>query len=169
MQDSGDTPQQANGVDTDASHPAREMSLHMLRMLETRLEAAGIVLQAETQRIVGRMQLQLLAGVAVLISVWGGIVLLAVALPPNLRVPVLSAVVGAFVLTAVVAFLYARRMRPNTGIGSVTWFVDALKLDLDVLARSLAQHKAQAARPQPGSEPEPDPEQPERSQVSDAA
>ncbi|HKE94763.1 MAG TPA: hypothetical protein VKB34_10680, partial [Povalibacter sp.] len=80
---------------------------------------------------------------------------------------VLSAVVGGFVLAAVVAFLYARRMRPNTGIGSVTWFVDAIKLDLDVLARSLAQHRAQFQRPD--SEPEPDPEQPERSQVSDAA
>jgi uncharacterized membrane protein YqjE len=165
MEDSGEKPQQANGIDTDASHPAREMSLHMLRMLETRLEAAGIVLQAETQRIVGRVQLQMLAAAAVFISLWGGIVLLAIALPPHLRVPVLSGVVGAFVLTAVVAFLYARRMQPNTGIGSVTWFVDALKLDLDVLARSLAQHKGQAARPQP----EPDPEQPERSQVSDAA
>lgn len=165
MEEGGQNPQQANGIDTDASHPAREMSLHMLRMLETRLEAVGIVLQAETQRIVGRVQLHLLAGTAALISVWGGIVLLAVALPPHLRVPVLSAVVGAFVLTAVGAFLYARRMRPNTGIGSVTWFVDALKLDLDVLARSLAQHKVQAARP----EPEPDPQQPDRSQVSDAA
>jgi len=167
MEQGGDKPEEANGVDLDASHPAREMSLHMLRMLETRLEAAGIVLQAETQRIVGRVQLQLLAGVAVLISLWGGIVLLAVALPPHLRVPVLSAVVGAFVLAALVAFLHARRMRPNTGIGSVTWFVDALKLDLDVLARSLAQHRAQVQRPD--SEPEPDPEQPERSQVSDAA
>ena len=167
MEDSGEKPQQANGVDLDASHPAREMSLHMLRMLETRLEAAGIVLQAETQRIVGRVQLQMLAAAAVVISLWGGIVLLAIALPPNLRVPVLSGVVGAFVLTAVIAFLYARRMRPNTGVGSVTWFVDALKLDLDVLARSLAQHKVQAARAQP--EPEPDPEKPERSPISDAA
>ncbi len=159
MADSGENPQPEIGIESDASHPAREMSLHMLRMLETRLEAAGIVLQAETQRIVGRVQLHLLAGAAVLISVWGGIVLLAVALPPHLRVPVLSAVVGAFVLTAVLAFVFARRMRPNTGIGSVTWLVDSLKLDLDVLARSLVPPKAPAAPP-PESE---------RSQVSDAA
>ena len=168
MEAGGDKPPQGNGLEhLDAPHPAREMSLHMLRMLETRLEAAGIVLQAETQRIVGRVQLQLLAGVTILIALWGGIVLLAVALPPNLRVPVLSAVVGAFVLCAVLAFVLARRKRANTGIGSVTWFVDALKLDLDVLARSLAQHKVQAARAQP--EPEPDPEKPERSPISDAA
>jgi uncharacterized membrane protein YqjE len=159
MADSGENPQQADGMEPEGSHPAREMSLHMLRMLETRLEAAGIVLQAETQRIVGRVQLQMLAAAAVFISVWGGIVLLAIALPPHLRVPVLSAVVGAFVLTAVLAFVMARRRRPNTGVGSVTWFVDALKLDLDLLARTLAPPKAPAAPP---------PET-ERSQVSDAA
>jgi len=161
MEDRGDNPQQPDGIEMDATHPAREMSLHMLRMLETRLEAAGIVLQAETQRIVTRVQLQMLAAAAVFISLWGGIVLLAIALPPHLRVPVLSAVVGAFVLGAVVAYLLARRMRPGTGVGSVPWFVDSLKLDLDVLARSLAQPKAPVAPIQP---PEP-----ERSQVSDAA
>ena len=44
------------------------MSLHLLRMLETRLEAAGIALQAESQRLLTRLQLQLLAAAAVFIA-----------------------------------------------------------------------------------------------------
>jgi len=164
MDEGGDNPQAQNGIETDATHPAREMSLHMLRMLETRLEAAGIVLQAETQRIVTRLQLQNLGAAAVFIAIWGGIVLLAIALPPNLRVPVLSGVVAAFVIAALWGFLRARRMRPGSGVGSVTWFVDALKLDLDVLSRSLARHKMAVEQPQPPPQPDP-----QRSQVSDAA
>jgi len=146
----------------DAPHPAREMSLHLLRMLETRMEAAGIVLQSESQRIVSRLQLNALAAAAVFVAVWGGIVLLAIALPPNLRAPVLSGVVAAFALLATWAFLRARRMIAGRTVGSLTWFLDSLKLDLEVLARSLAQsHVAANAAP-----PEP---QPERRPPSDIA
>jgi uncharacterized membrane protein YqjE len=157
-----------DGVE-EAAHPAREMSLHLLRMLETRLEAAGIVLQSESQRLVSRLQLQLLAAAAIFIAIWGGIVLLAIALPPNLRIPVLSGVVAAFVLVAGWCVLRAKRMIAGRDAGSLSWFLDSLKRDLEVLARSLAQHHAQAAPhtpPPPG--PQPDPES-ERSQVSDAA
>lgn len=160
------------GIEEAPSHPAREMSLHLLRMLETRLEAAGIVLQSESRRLVSRLQLHLLAAAAGFIAIWGGIVLLAIALPPNLRIPVLSGVVAAFVLAAIWAVLRARRMIAGREVGSLTWFLDSLKLDLEVLARSLAQPQAQVA-PQPppqapGPQPEPPREQP-GSQVSDAA
>jgi uncharacterized membrane protein YqjE len=158
---------QVTGIEEAASHPARELSLHLLRMLETRMEAAGIVLQSETQRLVSRLQLHLLAVAAGFIAIWGGIVLLAIALPPNLRVPVLSGVILAFVLTAVWALLRARRMMAGNQVGSLSWFLDSLKLDLEVLARSLAQPQVQPQVP-PAPEPEPEPE-PERSQVSDAA
>jgi len=153
----------------EPAHPAREMSLHLLRMLETRLEAAGIVLQAESQRLVSRLQLHLLAAAAAFIAIWGGIVLLAIALPPNLRIPVLSGVVAAFVLLAAWCVLRARRMIAGREVGSLSWFLDSLKLDLEVLARSLGQHHVQPAPhapPPPG--PQSDPE-PERSPVSDAA
>jgi uncharacterized membrane protein YqjE len=150
----------------EPAHPAREMSLHLLRMLETRLEAAGIVLQSESQRLVSRLQLQLLAAAAGFIAIWGGIVLLAIALPPSLRLPVLSGVVAAFVLAAVWCVLRANRMIAGKQVGSLSWFLDGLKLDLEVLARSLGQ-QVQAA-PQAPPPPEPQPE-PERSQVSDAA
>lgn len=155
---------------TDAeepSHPAREMSLHLLRMLETRLEAAGIVLQGESRRVVSRLQLHLLAAAAVFIAIWGGIVLLAIALPPNLRLPVLAGVVAAFVILAVGCVLRANRMIAGRHVGSLSWFLDSLKLDLEVLARTLAPHAAQAA-PQNPLPPEPQPES-ERSSVSDAA
>ena len=151
----------------EPSHPAREMSLHLLRMLETRLEAAGIVLQAETRRVVSRLQLRLLAAAAGFIAIWGGIVLLAIALPPNLRIPVLSGVVAAFVLVAVWCVLRANRMIAGQQVGSLSWFLDSLKLDLEVLARSLAHHQAPVA-PQTPPPPEPRPES-ERSPVSDAA
>ena len=155
---------QVTGIE-ETAHPARELSLHLLRMLETRMEAAGIVLQSEMQRLVSRLQLHLLAAAAGFIAIWGGIVLLAIALPPNLRVPVLSGVIAAFVLAAVWAVLRARRMMAGDEVGSLSWFLDSLKLDLEVLARSLAQAQIQ---PQVPPAPEPEPE-PERSQVSDAA
>lgn len=155
------------GIEEAASHPAREMSLHLLRMLETRLEAAGIVLQSESQRVVTRLQLHLFAAAAGFIAIWGGIVLLAIALPPNLRIPVLSGVVAAFVLAAAWCVLRARRMIAGREVGSLSWFLDSLKLDLEVLARSLGHHQAQAAPPAPPpAEPQPTSE---RSQVSDAA
>jgi len=95
-------------------------------------------------------------------------VLLAIALPPNLRLPVLSGVVLAFVLLAVWAVLRANRMIAGKDVGSLTWFLDSLKLDLEVLARSLGQAQVVQAPTQPPVQPEPEPE-PERSQVSDAA
>jgi uncharacterized membrane protein YqjE len=160
-----DNKPQVVDIEEATSHPAREMSLHLLRMLETRMEAAGIVLQSESQRLVSRLQLHLLAVAAGFIAIWGGIVLLAIALPPNLRVPVLSGVILAFVTTAVWAVMRAKRKLAGTEVGSLTWFLDSLKLDLEVLARSLAQPQSQL----PG-QPEPDPQpQAERSQVSDAA
>jgi uncharacterized membrane protein YqjE len=154
------------GIEEAASHPAREMSLHLLRMLETRLEAAGIVLQSESQRVVTRLQLHLFAAAAGFIAIWGGIVLLAIALPPNLRIPVLSGVVAAFVLAAVWCVWRANSMIAGREVGSLSWFLDSLKLDLEVLARSLGHHQAQAAPPPPPAEPQPTSE---RSQVSDAA
>jgi uncharacterized membrane protein YqjE len=157
MEPGDDKPPPVATVEAPAQFPARELSLHLLRMLETRMEAAGIVLQAESQRLVTRLQLQLFAAAAVFIGLWGGIVLLAIALPPHLRVPVLSGVIAAFVVAAVWAILRARRMQTGVAVGSLNWFLDGLKQDLEVLARSLAHHQETA-------EPEPP-----RSQVSDAA
>lgn len=146
--DAGDQKAQGNGAHLheekgEAAHPARELSLHLLRMLETRLEAAGIVLQAESRRLLSKLQLQILAAAAIFIAIWGGIVLLAIALPPHLRVPVLAGVVAAFVLAAVAALVIAHRKTASAGVGSLEWFLDSLKQDLEVWARSLAHHQAQ--------------------------
>jgi uncharacterized membrane protein YqjE len=126
--------------DDTENHPAREVSLHLLRMLETRMEAAGIALQGETQLLMARLQLKLFAGAALFIAIWGGIVLLAIALPEHLRVPVLGAVVAAFVIAAVVAILVARRKASGQTFGSLRWFLDGLRLDLEVLSRALNGH-----------------------------
>jgi uncharacterized membrane protein YqjE len=133
-----------NGGSESATRPAREMSLHLLRMVETRLEAAGLVFQEESSRLVARLQLQLIGAAAIFIAIWGGIVLLAIALPPNLRVPVLSGVVAAFIAAAAWALLRARSMVAGRGVGSMHWFFESLKRDLEVLSRSLADSKSVA-------------------------
>jgi len=76
--------------------------------------------------------------------------------------------VAAFVLGAVWCVMRANRMIAGREVGSLSWFLDSLKLDLEVLARSLAQHQAPAAPQAPPPAPPPEPET-QRSQVSDAA
>jgi uncharacterized membrane protein YqjE len=142
-------------------NPAREIGSHLLRMLETRIDAAQIALQGETQLLMSRLQLKLLAGAAIFFAVWGGIVLLAIALPEHLRVPVLGAVVGAFVLTAVIAQWVARRKAATHQIGSMRWFLDSLRQDFELLSRTLS--RSLAARQPPERVP------PERSPPSDLA
>lgn len=154
MTDQGGEPSPPPGAEDHGYSPAREMSLHLLRMLETRIEAAGIALQTEGQRLVSRLQLQLLAAAAMFIAIWGGIVLLAIALPPNLRVPVLSGVTAAFVIGAVWALLRARRMGPGREVGTLSWFLDALKFDLEVLSRILAHTPPAAQQAQPRRPPD---------------
>jgi len=122
MMDAAGEQTPGNGSADPQPHPAREMSLHLLRMLETRMDAAGIVMQAEMQLLVTRLQL-----------------LLAIVLPEAARVPVLSAVIAAFVIAAVWAQLAARRQGSAHGVGSLSWLLESLKLDLEVLSRSLSQ------------------------------
>lgn len=148
----------SNGEDMEAAHhPARMLSLHLLRMFETRLEAAGLVVQTQCRRLISRLQLQILAAAAVFIALWGGIVLLAIALPPHLRIPVLAGVIAAFVLGAAFAWIKAKNMVAGEGIGSLHWLLDSFKKDLEVWARSLAP--ASAAVNDPPQAP-PDPDQP---------
>jgi uncharacterized membrane protein YqjE len=150
---------------------AREMSLHMLRMLETRMDAAGIALQGETQLLLARLQLNLFAAAAVFIAIWGGIVLLAIALPPHLRVPVLSLVVVAFVGLAVAAYLLARKKASSQEIGSLHWFLDSLRQDFEVLSRALSRplNRAPPASTPPADAPPMNPPPADRSAPSDLA
>ena len=136
-----DTPQPPpgsapNGADTDTA-PARALTLHLLRMLETRMDAAGIAINTEVQSFGALLQLKVLAAAAIFISIWGGIVLLAIALPEPYRIPVLAAVVAAFAGVGIWAFIAATREAPSDKVGSMRWFLDGLKLDLEVLSRSL--------------------------------
>ena len=147
-----DSPQQPpestlNGADTEPA-PARALTLHLLRMLETRMDAAGIAINTEVQTFGTRLQLKVLAAAALFIAIWGGIVLLAIALPEPYRIPVLAAVVAAFAGAAVWAQLAAKRQAPSDQVGSMRWFLDGLKLDLEVLSRSLNR------RPEPGPTPQ---------------
>ena len=75
--------------------PARALTIHLLRMLETRMDAAGIALNSEIQTFSLRLQLKLLAAGALFVAIWGAIVLLAIVLPDPYRGPVLGGVVAA--------------------------------------------------------------------------
>ena len=130
-----------NGMDAEESHPAREMSLHLLRMLETRMDAAGIALNTEVQTFSARIQLRLVAAAAMFIAIWGGIVLLAIALPDPYRIPVLAVVVAAFAGAAIWAQFAAKHQIRSNEVGSMRWFLDGLKADLEVLSRSLQRRQ----------------------------
>jgi hypothetical protein len=155
MTESGNDTQGGHSEETP-SGPARELTLHLLRMLETRADAASIALQSEIQSFSSRLQLRVLAGAAIFFAIWAGIVLLALVLPPHLRVPVLAALVGLFVAGGVVALLLANRKVDSGEVGSLTWFLDSLKLDLEVFSRALEKRRASASQPQPPPAPPPE-------------
>jgi uncharacterized membrane protein YqjE len=131
---------------TAEAGPTRALTIHLLRMLETRMDAAGIALNSEIQTFSLRLQLKLLAAGAFFIAIWGGIVLLAIVLPDPYRGPVLGLVVAAFVALALWAHFAARRAISSHAVGSMRWFLDSLKLDLEVLSRSLAPRAPMAAK-----------------------
>lgn len=128
----------APAEEPEESGPARALTMHLLRMLETRMDAAGIALNSEIQTFSLRLQLKLLAAGAVFIAIWGAIVLLAIVLPDPYRGPVLGAVVAGFVALAIWAHLKAKRSVSTNAVGSLGWFLNGLKLDFEVLSRSLA-------------------------------
>jgi uncharacterized membrane protein YqjE len=162
MEDQDELP--AAGPGEDEPGKARALTIHVLRMLETRVDAAGIALQAEMQSFSSRLQLRVVSGAALFIALWGGIVLLALVLPPHLRIPVLAAVIALFVIAGVWAHLAAKRTVASRDVGSMTWFLDNLKLDVEVLSRSLAQSRARQAPP-----PDAAPEESTRSENNDLA
>jgi hypothetical protein len=47
----------------------------------------------------------------------------------------------------------ANRMRPSREVGSLFWFMESLKLDLEVLARALSQPQAAPPEQQPPEDP----------------
>jgi uncharacterized membrane protein YqjE len=147
--------------DDDEPGRARALTLHVLRMFETRMDAAGIALQSEIQAFSSKLQFRLLGAAALFLALWAGIVLIAIALPEHLRIPVLSGVVAAFVIGGIWAFVAANRAATVSGVGSMTWFFDNLKQDVDVLARSLAQRRQQNAEESAQAPTEPTPPSPE--------
>lgn len=147
MEEAADSPAEESAEADEEQGPARALTLHILRMFETRMDAAGIALESEIKAFSSKLQLRLLAAAAFFLALWGGIVLLAIALPAHLRIPVLAAVVAAFVIAGVWAFLAANRALSPGEVGSLAWFLDGLKQDVDVLSRSLAHRRQQDAPP----------------------
>lgn len=141
----GATPVEPPGPNGE-SGPTRALTIHLLRMLETRMDAAGIALSSEIQTFSLRLQLKLLAAGALFIAIWGGIVLLAIVLPDPYRGPILGLVVAGFMSVAIWAHFAARRAISSHAVGSLHWFLDSLKLDLEVLSRSLAPRAAVAEK-----------------------
>lgn len=138
----------APGADQD-SGPARELALHVLRMLETRMDAAGIAIDTEVESFKSQAQLKLLAGGAWFLAAWAAIVLIAIALPDPWRIPVLCAVVGLLVVGALWAQAASRRRVGSHEVGSMRWFLDGLKADFEVLSRTLAPKHPPEPKPEP--------------------
>lgn len=159
MDEPNDAP--AEQPEEEVPGTARALTLHLLRMFETRCEALGLAVQSELQSFSVRLQLRVLAAAAFFLAAWGGIVLLAIALPPHLRIPVLAAVTAAFVIGGVWALLAAKRSETPRGVGSMAWFLDGLTLDLEMVARCLSPSRPQQAPPKPppsaANEPAKDP------------
>jgi uncharacterized membrane protein YqjE len=139
--------------DNDAG-AARELTLHLFRMLQTRADAAGIALQSEMKSFSTRLKLQVIAWAAMFIALWAGIVLLAIVLPPHLRVPVLSAVVGLLFIGGVWALLAAKRTVSSRDVGSLSWFIDSIKLDIEMLSRALKKPRPPVAEETTRSRPD---------------
>jgi uncharacterized membrane protein YqjE len=156
MEEPTDPPAEEPAEAEDEPGAGRALTLHLLRMVETRMDAASIALQSEIQSFASRLQFRMLAAAAFFFAVWGGIVLLAIALPPHLRIPVLSAVVAAFVIGGIWAYVAANRSVSSHDVGSMSWFLDGLRQDVDVLSRSLAQSRQRRQTPaQPAPQPPP--------------
>jgi uncharacterized membrane protein YqjE len=155
----------------DEPGTARALAIHILRMLETRVDAAGIALQGELQSFSSRLQFRLLSAAALFLALWAGIVLLAIVLPPHLRIPVLCGVVVAFIAAGIWAHMAAGRAVAPRDIGSMSWFFDSLKQDVEVLSRSLApQPKQEPAPSSPTNDPGTDPtNDPSRREPNDLA
>ncbi len=146
MTDEAEDAKASNAEEPD-SGPARALTLHLLRMFETRADAASLALQSEIQSFSARLQLRAVAAAALFLALWVGIVLLAIVLPEHLRVPVLSAVVAVLVIGGVWAQLAAKRQVASRDVGSMSWFLDSLRLDLEVLSRTLSNSRAQTPPP----------------------
>jgi uncharacterized membrane protein YqjE len=136
MREEGPPPK--NGADPQEASQARVVGGHILRMVETRMDAAAVAFQCEAENLVSRLRFRLLAVGAFFMTLWAGIVLLAVALPESWRVPVLAGVVAALAIAAIVAQVVSKRRDAGTGVGSLRWFLDGLREDIDVIARSMA-------------------------------
>jgi uncharacterized membrane protein YqjE len=172
MEEGADLPAEESAEADEEQGPARALTLHVLRMFETRMDAAGIALESEIKAFSSKLQLRLLGAAAFFLALWGGIVLLAIALPAHLRIPVLAAVVAAFVIAGIWAMLAANRKLNSGEVGSLTWFLDGLKQDVDVLSRSLAHRRQQNASPSappPAAGPSESTNEPARSDPNDLA
>ena len=172
MEEAADLPAEESAEADEEQGPARALALHVLRMFETRMDAAGIALESEIKAFSSKLQLRLLGAAAFFLALWGGIVLLAIALPAHLRIPVLAAVVAAFVIAGIWAMLAANRKLNSGEVGSLTWFLDGLKQDVDVLSRSLAHRRQQNASPSappPAAAPSESTNEPARSDPNDLA
>ena len=145
-------PETANAPEPPDAGPARALTVHLLRMLETRMDAAGIAINSEVNSFTARLQLRVLAGAALFMAVWGAIVLVAIALPEVWRIPVLAGVIVVFVLAAMWAMAAAHRKAEAPEVGSMSWFMEGLRRDLDVLSRSLIERAPHAAPLQSRSE-----------------
>ena len=109
---------------------------HLWAMVQTRTEAAALVVSLQKTAVMQGVALLAVAALAASAFVTAVIVLIAVAAPPEWRVLALGLVVLALLLTAVFAAMAAgRRLRRDTAL--IADFSKGLRLDLAMINLAL--------------------------------
>lgn len=114
----------------------RALLRHLWAMVQTRTEAAALVVSLQKTAVMQGVALFAVAALTASAFVTAVIVLIAVATPPEWRVPALGLVVLALLLTAVFTAMAAgRRFRRDTAL--IADFSKGLRLDLAMINLAL--------------------------------
>jgi uncharacterized membrane protein YqjE len=114
----------------------RALLRHLWAMVQTRTEAAALVVSLQKTAVMQGVALFAVAALAASAFITAVIVLIAVAVPPEWRVLALGVVVLALLLTAVLAAMAAgRRLRRDTAL--IADFSKGLRLDLAMINLAL--------------------------------
>jgi uncharacterized membrane protein YqjE len=114
----------------------RALLRHLWAMVQTRTEAAALVVTLQKTAVMQGVALSAVAALAASAFVTALIVLIAVAAPPEWRALALGLVVLALLLTAVLAAMAARR-RLRRDVALIADFSKGLRLDLAMINLAL--------------------------------
>ncbi len=143
---------QIQTAQSESDKSMERLSQQIARMLETRLEAAQLVVEIERDRLLRQLRLQLFGVLALGTAVWVGIVLLAVILPPGVRGGVLAGALIACLFGFGLSRATLRSAQRDESSAPYQRLLRALRADLGAVAAALDPPPTQegaASRAQP--------------------